>query len=152
MMVGTAQVDRYEVPLDRAYHPKHHLWVQRNGDALRVGIDALGLETSGDLAQVLVVPVGTVLLADDEMGSLEAQKFVGPLRAPVSGTVARVNDVALADPRMISEDPYGAGWLLELTPADDADAEMAALVHGDAVAPWFTACLAEYREQGSVAG
>lgn len=151
MMTATAQVDRYTVPLDRGYHAQFHLWVQALGAMLRVGIDALGLETSGDLAQLLVSAPGTAVAAGDEMGSLEAQKFVGPLRAPVSGTIARVNDVAMRDPRVVSEDPYGEGWLLELTPTDATATELLSLVQGDAIEPWFATCLAEYRSQGSVA-
>lgn len=151
MMAPTAQVDRYNVPLDRAYHPQLHMWVQQVDGGLRIGLDALGLETSGDLAQILLSVPGTALAAGDEMGSLEAQKFVGPLKAPVSGVIARINEVALQDPRMIAEDPYEGGWLLELTPTETTEAELEALVSGDAIENWFFSCLAEYRRQGSVA-
>ena len=52
----------------------------------RIGMDALGIETSGTLAELSFVPVGTELTAGRPFGQLEAAKFVGPLvsryRAP----------------------------------------------------------------------
>jgi len=145
-------VERYTVPLDRAYHRRDHTWARLEGDLVRIGLDALGVETAGDLAQLILSPPNAVLASGDEMGSLEAQKFVGDLRTPVGGTVVEVNARALADPRVVQDDPYGDGWLLVLEPSENLHAEMASLLSGDDVREWFAAELDRYRREGSVAG
>ena len=37
----------------------------------------------------------------DTVGSIEAEKFVGPIIAAVSGTITRVNEAVMADPGLI---------------------------------------------------
>jgi glycine cleavage system H protein len=147
-MDEVCKIERYAVPLDRAYHPADHTWVRVEGEQVRVGMDELGQETCGDMAQLLLLPVGTVLARGDEMGTLEAQKFVGALRAPVSGVVAAVNDLAVANPRLVNTDPYGDGWLVMLRPSPAEEEEIAELVSG---APWFAAELERFRSEGSIA-
>jgi glycine cleavage system H protein len=147
----TVAVDGYEVVLDRAYDPESHLWVQRLDDArVRVGMDPLGVETSGTLAQLAFSPLGTDVTRGGPFGSLEAAKFVGPLVAPVSGTIAAHNEAALADPSVVERDPFGEGWLVELA-VSALDSELALLVSGDAVRPWFEGELADYRLRGVIA-
>jgi glycine cleavage system H protein len=145
------EVEGYALALDRAYQPDDHLWVQQLEDGrVRVGLDSLGVETSGTLAQLAFAPTGTAVARGEPFGSLEAAKFVGPLTAPLSGTVAAHNEAALADPGLVERDPYGDGWLVELAPSA-LDGELELLRSGDDVRPWFEDELAEYRLRGVIA-
>ena len=38
--------------------------------------------------------------------------------APLSGTVAAVNEALGGTPERVNSDPYGEGWLFELVPSD----------------------------------
>ena len=38
--------------------------------------------------------------------------------APLSGTVAARNDALDGTPELVNNDPYGDGWLFEITPVD----------------------------------
>jgi glycine cleavage system H protein len=135
---------------DRAYDPDTHVWVKREpGGRVRLGLDPLGIETMGSLAHVDIVPVGTAIVRSEPVGTLEAEKFVGPLECPVSGTVVAVNAAAVADPRTVHADPL-ATWLLELDPAD-YEYEAAALVAGDDIAAWFADEVADHRRRGVLA-
>ena len=49
-----------------------------------------------------------------ELGSLESAKAVFEIISPVSGTVTAVNPAVIDNPGLINEDPYGAGWLVEM--------------------------------------
>jgi glycine cleavage system H protein len=53
---------------------------------------------------------------------------VSDIFAPVSGTVAEINDVLADNPQTVNEDPYGAGWLcvIELSDAAEVDTLLAA--------------------------
>lgn len=141
----------YRLCLDRAYDAETHMWVQVVDPArVRVGLDPLGVETSGTLAQLSFGAPGDDVQRGAAFGSLEAEKFVGPLVSPLSGTIFAVNDAVLADPGLVERDPFGQGWLVELAPSA-LDVESAALVHGARVADWFKAKVDEYRLKGVLA-
>ena len=145
------EVAGFGVALDRAYEPTGHFWVSMVApDRARIGLDALGVETSGTIAQLAFLPVGEHLKRGEAFGSLEAAKFVGPLTSPLSGTVTATNDAVVADPALVERDPYGAGWLVELTVADAG--ELRDLVSGaDVISVWFAAEVEDYRMKGVLA-
>lgn len=142
----------FPVALDRAYEPDQHMWVAVVGPGrVRVGLDALGVETSGTLAQLSLGAVGTPVSHGAPLGQLEAAKFVGPLVSPVAGTVAAVNEAVLADPGLVERAPYDAGWLAEIA-VDDVEAVTSGLLSGaDAVREWFAAKVDDYRLKGVIA-
>lgn len=150
-MTEIAEVAGFQVALDRAYDPAGHFWVSMiAADRARLGLDALGVETSGTIAQLAFLPVGEQLKRGEAFGSLEAAKFVGPLVSPVSGTVVASNDAVVADPALVERDPYGAGWLIEVSLADTA--ELRDLISGGDVVPaWFAAEVEDYRIKGVLA-
>ena len=92
--------------------------------------------------------MGTVVARKRVFGSIEAGKYVGPLRAPVGGTILEVNQKALENPEIVNEDPYGEGWFVVLNPSD-LQGDLADLVHGDdEVLAWLEREIADYREKG----
>lgn len=145
------RVDRYTLLLDRLYEPTHHLWVLPTSAAVvRVGLDPLAVEVNGSLAQIELVPVGTLVRRGEPFGHLEAAKFVGPLAAPLSGRIVAHNPAA-ADPRRVELDPFHTGWLVEMEPTEFS-AERAFLLEGaDQIVPWFRREVEEYRRRGVLA-
>lgn len=151
---NTAVVDvkGFPLALDRRYHPGTHMWVQRTAlDRARIGMDPLGVETSGTLAQLSFIAVGSELAAGRPFGQLEAAKFVGPLVSPVSGTVLAVNEAVADDPGLAERDPFGDGWLIEVV-LSDAGGELPALLGDpDEITRWFAATVEDYRLKGVIA-
>nr|MDO8111753.1 glycine cleavage system H protein [Candidatus Sigynarchaeota archaeon] len=49
--------------------------------------------------------------------SVESQKAVGDIYAPVSGEVVDVNEDLKDAPEGINSDPYGKGWLFKIKPS-----------------------------------
>ena len=144
-------VEGYELAADRAYHPVTHVWVETvAAGRVRLGLDPLGVETTGSLAQVALVEVDTRVLAGEPVGSIEAEKFVGPFTTPVAGTVTAVNAAVVANPRVVHTDPLGA-WFVELALAEGDDAPDELVVGAEAITTWFAARLRAYREQGVLA-
>ncbi len=150
-MSEIVEVAGFGVALDRAYDGTGHFWVSMVGPGrARIGMDALGVETSGTIAQLAFIPVGEHLKRGEAFGSLEAAKFVGPLTSPLSGTVSATNGAVVADPALVERDPYGAGWLVELDLADPG--ELSDLVAGSqAIKVWFEAEVEDYRMKGVLA-
>ncbi len=144
-------VGGFAVRFDRSYPPDGDLWVERLvPEEVALGLHPLGLETSGTLAELALVEPGTELVAGEPFGSLEAEKFVGPLLAPLDGVVTAVNHAALADPGAVQADPFGV-WLVRVALAPGAW-ERARLVGGrDAILSLFEARVADYRLRGVLA-
>ncbi len=149
-------VDGYRLAADRYYDPETHLWVETAGGAVetagdaRCGFDPLGSETSGDVVALSFEPVGTRVGRGEAFGSLEAAKFVGPLLAPISGTIRAHNDAVLANPGLVNQDPL-AHWLVALAP-ESAGEELPLLLHEpELVRAWFRGEIERFREKGAIA-
>ncbi|MEK7385212.1 MAG: glycine cleavage system protein H [candidate division NC10 bacterium] len=133
-----AKVEDYHFPAELWYDPREHLWVRvdADGTTVTVGVDEMGQEALGEVVYVDLAGVGREVRRGEALGSLEAEKMVRPVLAPVSGTVVDVNDAVLAAPRLLNSDPYGGGWLFKIRATRWA-AECHELLHGDdAVTAW----------------
>lgn len=138
-----ARVNGYDLPDELWYHPREHLWLlpARAGDAwvVTVGVDALGQEALGEVVYIQLLEPGRVVARGGAVGSLEAEKMVRPVLAPVSGTLDAVNHAVLASPRLLNRDPYGEGWLF-LIRTRMWEAERGDLLHGEeSVTAWIRA-------------
>jgi glycine cleavage system H protein len=109
-------------PDDLKYTAEHE-WVRPQGDTVRAGITDYAQEQLGDVVYVSLPEVGATVAAGDACGEVESTKSVSDIYAPVSGTVTDRNAELDQHPDLINTDPYGAGWLLEISPtsADAAD-------------------------------
>lgn len=147
-----ATVKGFEVRTEFLYDLTHHMWVEElEGNRVRIGMDALGVETSGTLAHLAMVEVGTEISRGEPFGSLEAEKYVGPLVAPLSGTVVATNAEVLSAPGRVEADPYGEGWMIELE-ASDLEGERSGLVSGaEEIVTRFAQKVTEYRLEGVLA-
>jgi glycine cleavage system H protein len=142
----------FPLPLDRRYDPATHMWVADAGEGrVRVGMDALGIETSGTLVQLSLPSPRAAVTAGRPFGQMEAAKFVGPLISPVTGIVSGVNEEAAADPGLAERDPYGAGWLIEVEVSAAGTALRALLTRPADIIQWFTARVEHYKITGVIA-
>jgi glycine cleavage system H protein len=110
-------------PADLKYTVEHE-WLRQPGEtagSVRVGITDYAQDALGDIVYVSLPEVGASITAGDSCGELESTKSVSDVYAPVTGEVVAVNETLDATPELVNTDPYGAGWLFEVVPADAAD-------------------------------
>ena len=144
-----AQADGFELPGDLYYDRKDHLWVRLEGpERVRIGLDILAQQSAGRVRHVALKPLGVQVARKRIFGTLEAGKYVGPLRAPVGGTLVETNAHVVEDPSLVNRDPYGDGWFVVLEPTNLAE-DLKELAHGEAeVQAWLEEELASYRSKG----
>lgn len=106
------------IPADRRYSADHE-WVVP-GPPVRVGITAHAADALGDVVFLDLPEVGAQVTAGEVCGEIESTKTVSELFAPASGEVVAVNAAAVEDPSVVNADPYGAGWLFEISVAEGA--------------------------------
>ncbi len=107
-------------PDDLLYTPEHE-WLRRPGEhegSVRVGITDFAQEALGDIVYVSLPEVGETIESGGTCGELESTKSVSDVYAPVSGEVVARNETLDATPELVNTDPYAAGWLFEVVPAD----------------------------------
>jgi glycine cleavage system H protein len=83
-----------------------------------MGITDFAQGALGDIVYVAMPKIGESITADKVCGEVESTKSVSEIFAPVTGTVHAVNEALSASPELVNSDPYGAGWLIEVTVAD----------------------------------
>lgn len=120
------------VPEHLSYTAEHEWALITEAGTVRFGITEHAQEALGDIVFVTLPNPGTELTAGQSCGEIESTKSVADVFAPVGGTVIARNDVVETAPETINSDPYGAGWLLEVTPT--APDELVSLLDSDAYA------------------
>lgn len=109
------------IPADLSYTAEHEWIGAPSADGVvRVGITDFAQDALGDVVYVQMPEVGTEVTADTVVGEVESTKSVSDIYAPLTGTVTGRNEALDADPSLINSDPYGAGWLVEITLSDVA--------------------------------
>ena len=95
-------------------------WVRVEGEFAYVGITDYAQHELGDIVFVDVTCEGDTVEANEAFGSVEAVKTVADLMMPITGEVVEFN-ASLEDASSINNDPYGAGWIIKVKPANMAD-------------------------------
>jgi len=112
-------------PEDLKYTSEHE-WLRNPGEtegSVRIGITNYAQDALGDIVYVSMPAVGDTIKAGESCGELESTKSVSDIYAPISGEVVAINGSLDATPELVNDDPYGGGWLFEVTPTDPAELE-----------------------------
>jgi glycine cleavage system H protein len=102
---------------DSLKYTKEHEWVASTQTALvyRVGITDFAQGALGDIVYVQMPKVGQSLTADSVCGEVESTKSVSEIYSPLTGSVVAINADLNTVPETINSDPYGSGWLFEIS-------------------------------------
>ncbi len=98
-------------PPDLRYTAEHE-WIRAGDVEGVVGITSYAQEQLGDVVFVELPKVGASVTQGKTFGVVESVKTASDLYAPVTGTVARVNDLLADRPELVNQDPYGEGWMI----------------------------------------
>lgn len=107
-------------PTDLKY-TKEHEWIRDNGDGTAtVGITDFAQSELGDIVFVEIEPEGFEFDQDEVFGTVEAVKTVSELFAPIAGEIVEINEQLEMDPELVNDDPYGDGWMVKISIADES--------------------------------
>ena len=110
------------IPEDLKYTESHE-WVRVQGRQALVGITDHAQAELSDVVYVELPKVGASLQAGAPAAVVESVKAAGDIYAPVTGTVAAVNEVLAKNPALVNSDPYGEGWLFVVELGNPAEVE-----------------------------
>ena len=107
---------------DRLYS-KDHEWVLVSGSTARVGITDYAQDALGDVVFVQLPNVGEKFSVGSACCEVESTKSVSDIYVPIEGSISLTNAKLSEAPGLINSDPYGEGWIFELSLESSASAK-----------------------------
>ncbi len=104
---------------DYRYLPTHE-WVKVENNVALVGITDYAQDHLGEIVFVDVPETGKTVAAKGDLAAVESVKGVSDIYAPVSGTIAAVNESLADNPGAINADPFGS-WIVKIEMSDPAE-------------------------------
>jgi len=109
---------------DELRFAKTHEWVHiaddEEGEKIAtIGLSAFAVEALTDLVFMQLPEVGKQAEAGESFAEVESVKAVSDIYAPVSGEVIAVNESLPDSLEILSEDPFGKGWIAKIRLAAD---------------------------------
>lgn len=109
------------IPSDLKFLESHE-WARLESDGtVTIGISDHAQSALGDLVFVEVPEVGKSLTKGGAAAVVESVKAASDVYSPVTGEVIAANDLLGSAPELVNTDPYGAGWLFRIKPANKGD-------------------------------
>ncbi|MCX6926406.1 MAG: glycine cleavage system protein GcvH [Verrucomicrobia bacterium] len=108
------------VPTDLKY-AKTHEWVRVSGDVATVGITDHAQHELTDVVFVELPEIGRKIKAGDACAVVESVKTANDIYSPVSGQIAEVNPLVVADPALVNSEPYDGGWFFKVKLSNPAE-------------------------------
>ena len=125
------------LPDELLYDVENHVWYMELGDGnIRIGMTAVAAALAGQLVAVTPKKAGRKVRAGKSCATVESGKWGGPARSLVGGEVIAINDAVTAKPDTCNEDPYDAGWLVDLNPDNWDDVKPLLVVGTDVTEPY----------------
>jgi len=128
-----------DLPDELLYDVENNIWYRDNADGtVTLGMTSVAAAMAGQLVAFTPKKAGRPVQAGKSCATIESGKWVGPAKAAFDAEIVAVNDAVVTSPKTANSDPYGAGWLVKVKPADWAAAK-SGLVPGTAVAAPYEA-------------
>lgn len=106
----------FKVPMGYYFH-EGHTWARiESGGTIRIGMDDFIMKSLGNKCTFVLPLMGKRVIAGMPSWKVISQENSTDVLSPVSGIIIAVNQEAT--PAIVSEDPYGKGWLFLVNVSD----------------------------------
>lgn len=116
------KIGQYEFP-DELFYDKYHSWAQVENNVATVGMSDFGQALADDIVYVEAPRVGRSVAQGASFMSLESGKWVGRVKAIVSGKIVAVNEELEWQTTLVNSSPYQDGWFVKIEMNDPAELE-----------------------------
>lgn len=131
----------FQIPEGYAFHPGH-MWLSKEGpESARVGLDSFAGRVIGKISKIEVSAPNRWVRQGQKIASAIVGGKPVEFLSPVEGVVVAINNDVVADPSLVTRDPYEHGWLATIKSPELA-INQKNLVQGSMVAPWMQNSLA----------
>ncbi|MEM2121640.1 MAG: glycine cleavage system H protein [Candidatus Woesearchaeota archaeon] len=112
----------FEFPESLKYN-EDYSWVRLEDDIAIVGVNDYGAKMVKQFVFVDLPEKNKEIRKGENYVTLEAIKWTGSLKSPVTGKIIDVNSKVFDNPELINKDPYGQGWIMKVKLKDKKELE-----------------------------
>jgi glycine cleavage system H protein len=116
------EVGGYEFPQD-LYYDREHNWARIAGNQAIIGMTDMGQDLAGEIVYVEAPRVGRTIEMLAPFMSLESGKWVGRVKAILSGEIVEANEELEWESTLVNESPYEDGWFAKVELSDPAEVD-----------------------------
>lgn len=118
-----AVIRGFDLPKDLYYLVEKHVWIAppQGEGTLRIGMTPVAYQLLRHSLVAISVKrsmIGKEVAKGKSVAMIESLKFIGPLPAPFTGILVRGNPLVEENPSIAESDPYGEGWIVEMSTPD----------------------------------
>jgi glycine cleavage system H protein len=99
-------------------YSENDVWIEMRHDKARIGVTDFLQRRGGDAVFVELPKKGSTVNRREEIANYETIKAVVTVISPFNGVIVDVNTGLNDKPELINEEPYGAGWLVLISPSN----------------------------------
>jgi glycine cleavage system H protein len=114
------KLERTRMDLNALKYTTSHEWTSMQGQTATVGITDFAVKQLTDLVHIELPRVGRNIRQGETFGEVESVKAVSDLYCPVTGEITAVNEALADDLGVLSDDPFGKGWMIKVKVDDSA--------------------------------
>lgn len=123
-----------------------HTWVKPDPTGgLEIGADALIVRAVGAVRRIILPKMGEEVTVGQPLFRLEHHGCAVTIPSAISGRVVAVNSRLADQPELLSSDPYGSGWICQLTPTR-MEEHAPSVRFGEQAAMWLENEFVRFRE------
>lgn len=117
------------------FHPAH-CWVKvETHERVRIGLDTMITMLIANVQLAVLPAEGTTAREGESFAHIIEKDYLFPVIAPLSGTIIESNYRLKTNPRLITSDPKGNGWLVTIKP-DNLEGDLKKLLFGRKAVAW----------------
>lgn len=109
---------------EQLLYAKTHEWVALEetdgGKIATIGISKHAVEALTDLVFIELPKVGASVTAEEAFCEVESVKAVSDIYSPLAGEVIEINEPLADQLEVLSDDPFGGGWIAKIRVTDEA--------------------------------
>jgi glycine cleavage system H protein len=111
------------LPDDRLYDVENDVWLKPSdpGGRATLGVTAPLVSFAGRFQRVEYRPVTEFPEPGRSVATVESIRYTGAVRFPGRGRILRRNDRLVARPKLLNDDPYEAGWVVEVEVSEPSE-------------------------------
>jgi glycine cleavage system H protein len=126
----------FQVPENLRFHPGHTWALSESPNLVRVGMDDFASKLTGKIERIALPQRGQWVRQGQKIWTIFRDGKSVDMVSPIEGSVADINEAALANPESARKDPYGEGWLLTVH-SPDAKTNFRNLLGGTLARGWM---------------
>jgi len=109
-------------PTDLRYTEQHE-WVRADGKLVTFGVTEAAVQRLGTVGFIELPYPGELFRPGAVLARMTSDTASATIRMPFLGQVNAVNQALADSPGLISDDPYGRGWILRIEPGDQSEVD-----------------------------